>query len=151
MFITSYNTYISTNTTDRTQKSGALDSKSSSNSFKSNLLDNPVIESKSTQNLPISYISNYKAFNNKQKLQQEIQNPDGEKFSKIKTMQNMKTAYSDNSKVFSLLIQPGHTLNKAPKIDLKLPKDIQELKEQNMRRTMVNTYLENDKYYLITA
>ena len=150
MFISSYNTYISTNSTDRTQKSGVSDSKKSESTF-AKYLDNPVIESKNTQNLPISYISNYKAFNNKQKLEQGIQNPDGEKFAKIKTLQNMKTAYAENSKMFSLDLPPGLTLSQTPVIDRETPKSLQELEEQKMRIDMVNAYIANDNYFLITA
>jgi len=150
MFISSYNTYISTNTSNRTDKSALNKSEDSNKSF-TKYFDNPIIESKNSQNLPISYISNYKAFSNKQKLEQSLKSPDGEKFSQIKTMQNMKESYADNSKVFSLELVPKHTLSQLPKADLKLPKNIQELKEQNTRRSMINTYIENDNYYQITA
>ena len=151
MFVSSYNTYISTNSTDRTQKSALSDSKRAERSFSSKLLDNPIVESKTIQNIPISYISNYKAFNNKQRLLQQFHNPEGERFAKINTLKNMKTAYAENTKMFSLIQPPGQTLNQIQKIDTKLPKNIQELKEENMRRTMINAYIENDRYFDITA
>lgn len=151
MFVSSYNTYISTNSTDRSQRTGASDSKKSDYSSASKYVDSPIVESKIAKNIPISYISNYKAFNNKQRLLQQFNNPDGERFSKINTQQNMKTAYAENSKVFSLVQQPGLTLNQLNKIDAKLPKNIQELKDENMRRTMINAYISNDRYFDITA
>jgi len=151
MFVSSYNTYISTNSTDRSQRIGVSDSKKSDYSSASKYVDSPIVESKIAKNIPISYISNYKAFNNKQRLLQQFNNPDGERFSKINTQQNMKTAYAENSKVFSLVQQPGLTLNQLNKIDAKLPKNIQELKDENMRRTMINAYISNDRYFDITA
>jgi len=151
MFVSSYNTYINTNSTDRVQKGSALDSKKGGEDFSSKYLSNPIVESKNTQNLPISYISNYKAFNNKQRLLQQFNNPDGEKFAKINTMQNMKSAYAENSKMFSLVQQPGLTLIQLQKVDSKLPKNIQELKEENIRRNMINAYISNDRYFEITA
>ena len=63
----------------------------------------------------------------------------------------MKTAYADNLKMFSLNLPPSKTLSQTPKIDTKLPKDVQELKEQDLRKKMVNAYISNDKYYLNTA
>ena len=72
-------------------------------------------------------------------------------FKKISSLKSAKVAYADNSVMFSLLKKPGISLNQIPKINKTLPQNIQDVKEDNLRNNMVNTYLENDKYHLITA
>ncbi|WP_372998476.1 hypothetical protein [Sulfurimonas sp.] len=151
MFVSSYNTYVSTNNSDRTANQRVDKSKSSNGSFESKLEQSSVLESKNTQNLPITYISNYKAFSNKQKLEEQSQNKDEIKYNKINAMKNAQTAYEDNSIMFSLFLEPQATQSQTPQIDQKLPSELQKAQEQNMRHTMVNTYLANDKYYQITA
>ncbi len=150
MFVSSFNTYISTNQPQKTQRDNTPKVKSTDESF-SKYLDSPVIESKNTKNIPISYISNYKAFNNKQKLENQFKNPDGEKFSKINSQKNMQTAYDDNSKVFSLYLQPQQTLNQTPSIDNTLAPEVREIKEYNQRQNMLSAYAANNNYYLVTA
>ena len=151
MFVSSYNTYVSTNNSDRAANQKVDRSKPSTGSFESKLEQSSVLESKNTQNLPITYISNYKAFSNKQKLQEQFQNKDEVKYNKINAMKNAQTAYEDNSVMFSLFLEPKATQSQTPQVDQKLPSDLQKAQEQNMRNSMVNTYLANDKYYQITA
>ncbi|MDA3908381.1 MAG: hypothetical protein PF437_04785 [Sulfurimonas sp.] len=151
MFVSSYSTYVNTNNSDRTANQKIDKSKPSNGSFASKLEQSSVLESKNTQDLPITYISNYKAFSNKQKLQEQFQNKDEVKYNKINAMKNAQTAYKDNSTIFSLFIEPKATQSQTPQIDKKLPSELQKAQEQSMRHTMVNTYLANDKYYQITA
>ena len=151
MFVSSYNTYISTNTSDRTQKHGAEKSGRESASFDTKLSTKPTQVLNKLSNLPIDYVSNYKSYNNQQKLQEQTQDFNKTKFTKMTAMSSAKVAYEDNSKLFSLLQKPHATQDQTPKIDKKLPKEIQEIKEKNLRHTMVNTYLANDNYYQITA
>jgi len=151
MFVSSYNTYVSANNPDRITEQKVDKAKSSKNSFESKLEQSSILESKNTKNLPITYISNYKAFSNKQKLQEQFKNQDGIKYNKINSMKNAQTAYKDNSTTFSLLLKPKVTQSQTPKINKKLPSEFQKAQEQTMRHTMVNTYLANDKYYQITA
>ncbi|EDZ62345.1 hypothetical protein SMGD1_0634 [Sulfurimonas gotlandica GD1] len=151
MFVSSYNTYVSTNSSDRTANQRVDRAKPSDGSFESKLQLDSVLESKNTQNLPITYISNYKAFSNKQKMQEEFQSKDTEKYAKINSKKNAKNAYADNSTMFSLFLEPKATQSQTPQVDQKLPSDLQKAQEQNMRHIMVNTYLANDKYYQITA
>lgn len=151
MFVSSYNTYISTNNSQRDTNQKVEKSKNFSDSFESKLEQSVVLESKNTKNLPITYISNYKAFSNKQKLQEEFQNKDAQKYSKINTIQNAKNAYEDNSTIFSFFIEPKATQNQTPLIDKNLSPELQKAQEKQMRHIMVNTYLANDKYYQITA
>ena len=151
MFVSSYNTYISTNNSEKIANKKIEKTKEFDSLFESKLAQNSVIESKENKNLPINYISNYKAFSNKQKLQEQMQDLSGEKYTKINAIKNAKDAYAENSMMFSLFVEPKVTLSQTPQIDKKLPTNFQEAEEKMMRNTMVNTYLDNDKYYQITA
>jgi hypothetical protein len=151
MFVSSYNTYITANNPDKIINQRVEKSKSSVDSFASKLEQSTIVESKNTQNLPITYISNYKAFSNKQKMQDEFQNKDTQKYAKTNAIQNAKNAYEDNSIMFSLFLEPKATQSQTPQIDKNLSSELQKAQEQNMRHLMVNTYLANDKYYQITA
>lgn len=151
MFISSYSTYIGTTASDKINKQGVERSKSDSEFFSSKLSQNQTAQTDIVKNLPIDYVSNYKSFNNQQKLQEQVLSQSEIKFTQIKTMKSAKAAYEDNSKMFSLVRKPHIALNQTPSIDEQLPQDIQELKEKNLRHVMVNTYLANDKYYRITA
>jgi hypothetical protein len=151
MFISSYSTYVGTTASDKIDRRGVEYSKDDSEFFKSKLSQNQIEQTNIVKNLPIDYISNYKSFNNQQKLQEQTLSQSEMKFTQIKAMKSAKEAYEDNSKMFSLLRKPHVSLNQTPSIDEELPQDIQELKEKNLRHVMVNTYLANDKYYQITA
>ncbi len=151
MFVSSYNTFIQTNTSQSNQRERVEKSKPSNNTFASKLLQNEVLESKNTKNIPISYISNYKAFSNKQKLEDTFEDINKEKYTQINSINSAKVAYADNSKIFSLFLEPKATQHQTPQIDDKLSSNLQELQKTNMRHKMVNTYIANDKYYQITA
>ncbi|MCX6051987.1 MAG: hypothetical protein NTZ60_05680 [Campylobacterales bacterium] len=163
MFVSSYSTYIQTNASDRPAKT--KESVSSNNtSFSSKLLAQPSLDLDSASDLPIDYVYRAKSFNTKLELQRQeeaFKNPENEFVSKSKeltkefmgnkTLQNAKSAYEDNSKIFSLIRMPRHPLDQTPQTDTRLPENVQKLQEQNMRHIMVNTYAQNDKYYKITA
>ncbi|EQB39887.1 hypothetical protein M947_04720 [Sulfurimonas hongkongensis] len=152
MFVKSYNTYITTNPTEKssTEKLEKRVS-SSSESFESKPKEHTPLESKSTQSLPINYISNYKVLSNKQKMQKDFEDKETQKFSKINTLNSAKDAYDENSKLFSLFLEPKITQSQTPQIDKTLPSELQVAQERQLRHTMVNTYLANDSYYKITA
>ncbi len=110
------------------------------------------------------FISQGQAQHNKQMIELGQENVQSEKkdgfksanavtklFSSNATLQSAKVAYSSNSTMFSLLKKPTATIDQTPTIDKTLPLDIQEIKENNMRHLMVNTYLANDNYYQTTA
>jgi len=151
MFVSSYSTYISTNTSDKTDKYKAQPSKNDSDSFSKELQKSPILKSHINQTLPIDYISNYKSFNNQQKLQQLAKSQDELKLKSISSMNNAKVAYEDNSKMFSLIKKPMASLSQTYSVNKKLPQEMQEIQEKNLRHVMVNTYLSNDRYYHITA
>ena len=151
MYVSSFSTYINTESTAKTQQNRVSHSKSSVESFETKLLSKTVKNIDTSPKFPINYISNYKSLNNQQKLQENPQSSEKTKFLKLEAQSEAKNAYSDNTKIFSFILPPSATLDQTPKIDKKLPQDIQEIKEKNLRNTMVNTYLSNESYYRITA
>ena len=152
MFVSSYSTYIDTNRLQKSQETQKEEKKTENGAFSKKLNLNLSSLQKSTVNFPINYISDYKVLNNQQKLEQDVaQNRQKQKFSKIQSFDNAKTAYSDNTKIFSLLVKPRATLNQTPRIDKKMPQNAQEAKESIMKHEMINTYIANENYYKITA
>lgn len=152
MFVSSYNTYIATNTNDKPSKSRVVQEKSDDKSFAKTLTKTaPILQAYDNKNIPINYISNYKSFANQQKLQEQVKTKDEIKFQRISAMKTAKVSYESNSKMFSLVSLPKTPINQTLKINDNLSQNIKELKEKNARYKMVNTYLANDKYYQITA
>ena len=151
MFVSSYSTYIGANSQDKINQRTVTDKKSDSKLFSTNLLE--AVSNKPTiyQNLPIDYVFNYKSFNTQQKLQEQVKTPIELEFQKIKNIKSAKSAYEDNTKVFSLFTKPTVTLQPTTQKSTHIPQDIQELKDNKMRHIMVNTYLANDNYYRVTA
>lgn len=150
MFVSSYNTYIDTNSANKSKKSSDF-SKVASESFESKLTQSTALQSKELHNPATNYISDYKSFSNKQKLLHQIESTDAKRYKQIKDLQNAKTAYEDNSKVFSFMIEPKKTQIQTQTIDKELPSELQKTQEQKIRHTMVNTYLANDRYHQLTA
>jgi hypothetical protein len=151
MFVSSFNTYISTNSSNKSEAYKERELKGEAESFSDELSKSTVLKPYINSNLPVDYVSNYKSFSNQQKLHEQMQNKNTQELKKLTVLNNAKTAYEENTKMFPLLKKPSLTLTQTPKIDEKLPRDVQEAKEKNLRHLMVNTYLANDKYYHITA
>ena len=144
MFVSSYSTYISHNTNDRLNQPRVDEQKKQDKSFVKTLINTPILLAYDTKNIPINYISNYKSFANKQKLlDTETKSKDEDKFKKMNDKINAKDSYKSNSFMFSLVSIPKTPVNNVPKIN--------EINIKNVRYKMVNTYLENDKYYQVTA
>jgi hypothetical protein len=140
MFVSSYNTYILPRQTD-TKKS----TKESTTAFSTNpkLAVKPEIADQGTfAKLPINFISDYKVLNNQQKLQHQTQQFSQNKFVKINTLKSAQVAYKDNASIYSFIQKPKIALAKP---HVKLPDS------SNVKMKMVNTYIENDNYYKITA
>jgi hypothetical protein len=151
VYISSYNTYITANTADKIQRERGEESSKSSSSFSKKLSEQTIKVIDTSSKFPINYISDYKVLNNQQRLKDDTLNKERAKFSKVKTLINSKSAYTEGSKIFSLLLKPSATLNQTPQVDKKMPKDAQKAKETIMKHTMVNTYIANDNYYKLTA
>ena len=151
MYVSSFSTYVNAEPSTRVQRSGVGNDKSSTESFKTKLLSKTVKNVDTSAHFPINYVSNYKALNNQQKLQENPKESEKARFLKLEAQVEAKNAYSDNSKIFSQILAPRATLDQTPRIDKKLPQEIQNIKEKNLRHTMVNTYISNESYYRITA
>jgi len=165
MFVSSFNTYIPTNTSEKVSKVDSEKKTSSKVSFESKLLSTSSAtaiapEYLNTTILPINYVSS-KATYNKQAIQDKIidENKTKDKSTKELTLKIKKqfsfssatVAYSENSKLFASLGIPKHVINQTPKKIATKQQDLQDLQQQSLRKDMVNTYAQNDKYYQITA
>jgi len=149
MFVSSYNTYIahkpSIKTQENMQKENGENSSSSEKKLFSNELEKVV---SSSVKIPLNYISNYKSLHNQQLLQQQNElkkEYSKTKFSKINKINNAQSAYSENSKLFSLLQKPKIALTQ----EVKQPKNIQQ--NSILKQKFINTYIANDNYYKVTA
>lgn len=151
MFVSSFNTYISTNSSNKSEALREREAKKESDSFSSELSKSTILKPYINSDLPVDHISNYKSFSNQQKLHEQMLNQNGAELKKMTLLNSAKVAYEENTKMFPLIKKPALTLDQTPKIDEKMPKDLQEAKEKTLRHTMVNTYLANDNYYRITA
>ena len=153
MFVSSYSTYIDTNTTRRSQHERSESVKKPSVSFESKLLQTTPKDVVLGSKLPLNYISNYKALNNQQKLEEKelTKNPAKMKFSKISSMNSAHIAYGNNSKMFSLIAKPKQTIDQTPRVDKNLPQEAQNIQGDIMKQKMINTYISNENYYHITA
>jgi len=164
MFVSSYSTYIQTNTSDKTAKQKVEKSSSEPKSFnfKANQSTSSGIAKSST--IPVNYISKSQVLNNKQELdyqKNQLQESQHKNIKQTKqnvnnfkvnnSLVNAKSAYESNSKMFSLIMKPQSALDQTPKISKALPPKAQEAKELSLKHLMVNTYLDNDNYYKVTA
>ena len=150
MFVSSYNTYIHTNTTDKTAKSKESTPSSSAKSFQSQLLNSSQTPKPQTNNTPINYVESSKVFQNKQKLQQNIESKNEltnvNKFNTFSSLKTAKVAYTDNSKIFSIVAKPKPSLPTTHELTKE-----NEFSKQKDKFNAINTYLKNDLYYQITA
>jgi hypothetical protein len=153
MFVSSYSTYADTTVTKKIQTDRDTSPLKKTESFASKLLQTTQQHGLLNSKIPLNYISNYKALNNRQLLDQQEnkQNTTKLKFSKLNAMSNSKVSYEENSKMFSFLIKPKGTINQTPKLDKNLPAKAQERQEFFMKVQMLNTYIANDNYFKVTA
>ena len=153
MFVSSYNTYIDTTATKRVSEGRRESDKKPSESFSAKLLQTTPSKLSLEKQLPLNYISSYKALHTKQQLQEQslALKSETQKFTKLSSISGAKVAYSDNSNMFSLIQKPKATLEQTPKIPKYLPKEAQGKQEEVLKIKMVNAYIANDNYFHITA
>ena len=73
-------------------------------------------------------------------------------FSAIKTRQDAKNAYAESVQPFSFMKKPKMPQQKPIALrNAQLPKEAQSAQEHILKVQMVNTYIENDNYYRVTA
>ena len=151
MFISSYATYVNTNATEKQDRQRLDTQNKVSKTFSSVLTKNTPVQAYNPKNFPINYISNYKSLNNQQKLEQQVNNENTSKVQNLKDFTGAKLAYQSNTVMFSLVKQPRVALSQKSSISEVYPQNIQDIKENNLKNKMVNIYLENDRYYQVTA
>jgi len=147
MFIRSYATYISpypaTKKTNFQKEENSVKNTTPFNLQKEAQTQAQQTDvSKSLQKEPV--LSSYTIF------QQQKSNKDLQKFNSIKSYKDAKVAYKENSFMYSLAQKPKNVIG-GQQVDLQLPKEAQTLKESLSKREMINTYVENENYYRITA
>lgn len=147
MFVSSYNIYTPPKHTNKAQESATY-TKEDRNDYKSSFSQEMQKAAASSKQLPINYISNYKALNNQQLLQQQsqlTQEYSKTKFSKINKINNAQKAYSENTTSFSFIQKPK----------IALTQEIRQLKHivptPALKQKFISTYIANDNYYKVTA
>ena len=157
MFVSSYTTFIDTSVTKRIQNDKNDLERKPSEPFSKHLIEPKGKDVILSKNLPLNYISNYKALSNKLAIEQQIQGRDEReikakiKFTKLSAQSGAQHSYVENSKMFPLRALPKPTLDQTPKLDKKLPLEAQKTQEGILKNLMVNTYIANENYYRITA
>ena len=144
MYVSSFNTYVQPNSSKESLKSKFDFSKKGS--FENEIQKEIPAKERALKNLPVDYVAKNRNFSSKLELQAynaELKKSTQE-FTQRKTAQNAKVAYEENSKVSFLFQKADVTIGHAPTFD-------STIREKNSRSLMVNTYLQNDRYYQITA
>lgn len=151
MFVSSFTTYTVPNITQKTQSSNSVEKEREySSRFKDKLSFSQTNEVKSesvhNHKLQLDYISTPKSLQNQYKLQQQLRNTEQTKYKKMQTITNAKSEYTQNSSIFPFILKPKpFTLKQTPHTST------QELKNPTLKAKMINTYIENENYYKITA
>ena len=143
MFIASYATYVPT--LSATKSSSTNDNffpeKNPINRFEEVLQKGPESLKEST---PI--VTKYSIFEQAKKSRNTLL------FSDLKTQQDAKRAYSENLQPFSSMKKPKTPQQKPLALhNVQLPKEAQSARESILKEQMVNTYMENENYYRVTA
>jgi len=141
MFVSSYNTYLSASHVETNKRQNRAEdftlkkeSKQSTTAFEKVAAE---------QKLPVSYISAFKVLRNQQKLHEQVQQQTQKsKFTKVNVLQNAQSAYKENSVIFSFIKKPKVPLSG---VQTKLPTNF------STKLKALNTYIENDNYYKVTA
>jgi hypothetical protein len=143
MYIASYSTYISpfTQTKRGLQKREEFSLESGS-TFQNRLQNKEEVQNATL--LPTLSLSKY-TFSQQRETRNALSS-----FEKFKNYQDAQSAYQESSQFYSLAQKPKFSLS-TPVPTLKLPKEAQVAKETLSKQTMINTYIENDNYYRITA
>ncbi|QOP45166.1 hypothetical protein [Sulfurimonas paralvinellae] len=85
-------------------------------------------------------------------LWQQEQNPNLQELEKVQKRQKAKTAYKESVTPFSYMKKPKVPLqNSYFGLHSKFPKETQVVQHTFLKEKMLNTYIENDNYYRVTA
>lgn len=156
MFVSSYSTYIQTNTENKNVRQREAAS-SNTSTFSTKLYEEVPPELNTRASLPVDYIAKNNNFYTKlflAKNQDEQSNQTTElthKYIDQTTLQDAKKAYTQTPKMPSLFRDTFLSFDKTPLVESKPAPATQEFKNAKMRKLMINTYIANDNYYKITA
>lgn len=148
MFVSSYNTYITHKSSSKAERSTQKESNKTSSFSATKSFATKAEKTLNSTEIPLNYISSYKSLHNQQLLQQQNEHNkeySKTKFDKINKITTAQSAYSENSKLFSLLQKPKTALTQ----EVNQPKNIQQ--SSALKQKFINTYIENDNYYKVTA
>jgi len=144
MYVSSFNTFVQATTTNKIASQKIDYSKG--DSFNKALTKNSHVALLSNQNPTINYISKNNYFTSKLE-QKEYQQDAGvlsKKFKESHRTQDAKKAYEENSNISFLFQKVDVTISDTKTYNSKVA-------EKNAYSEMINTYIENDKYFQITA
>ena len=164
MFVSSYNTYVQTDSSVKANRQRLEKTNSNSDAFAQKLAQKTPALNFTNSPIPTEFISKNQAHTNKQELdfqKEQLKNPDTSsakeaqetlsKFSATNSLTSAKNAYENTNKIHSVFSTQSLSIDQTPKMDKNLPIEAQNAKELAMKHKMVNTYISNDKYYQITA
>ena len=164
MFVSSYNTYVQTDSSVKDSRQRLEKTNSSSDAFGQKLAQKTPDLNFINSPIPNEFISKNQAHANKQEIEfqkDQLKNPQNSstkeiketlnKFSASNSVTSAKNAYENTNKLYSVFSKQSFSIDQTPKMDKNLPSQAHEAKELSMRSQMVNTYISNDKYYQITA
>ncbi len=146
MYISSFNTFVNVDASHKISSKRTENSKDFS--FKNLQNSDEKVLSTPLKNPPINYTANNNSFASQFKLQESAEKTTQltKKYSDSKKLQNAKKAYESGSKI-SFLFQKEQSLAVA----VAKPHYVSALQEKSTYAQMVNTYVQNEKYYQITA
>ena len=151
MFVSSYTTYINPSVSEKNTKERLEQNKESFTNFnaKTSLFDADTSKAllSITKKLPLDYISEYKVMHNQQKLHFEPKPlaEEKSKFTKMFTLQSAQEAYIQNSTLFVTSRKQGASLQ------MRHSEELEGAHKDVLKRKMINTYIQNDQYYKLTA
>jgi len=156
MYVSSYATYIHNDLKSKLQITSA---KESDNSFVKRLdkksneeFSLPLRKQSIYTQLPLNYVSVYKALNNQLKLKnQTLLSDQSEVVQKSKKEQVAQKIYSENKNMITNIAKPKPALQSFPIINTKLPLSSMNAQEKIAKIKMINTYVSNENYYRAIA
>ncbi|MBD3824616.1 MAG: hypothetical protein IE916_08930, partial [Epsilonproteobacteria bacterium] len=163
MFISTYATYLNTQIVPKNERIKESSSTERFNLPRRGVADAAVQKSSAYTELPVNYISDFKALSNKFLVAKSLyQKEEGATASKQKepleeyrsrdTQIKAQSSYEDNQLFFTQWMpQLRHTLDQTPKIEMGVPKELQLSQERQLRQAMISTYVANDRYYQRTV
>ncbi|DAB29240.1 MAG TPA: hypothetical protein CFH84_10615 [Sulfurimonas sp. UBA12504] len=152
MFVTSYTTYVQTNTQNKAPQSKEYDSKNSSE-FTTKFSQKTAETVVQKPAVPLDYISKNNTFYTKLALEQNLDEQSKQtkelsnKFTQQSVLIDTKNAYTQTPKATYFFKEAYNSFTKTQPIDAKTLDQTQELQKKQMRKLMINTYTANENYY----